>query len=204
MKDLNKVVANNLIKYRLLFNLTQKELAKKINYSDKSVSKWERGDSLPDLAVLVKLCEIYNVEINVFLNENTEDQKIELPEKFYRKKHFLISILSAGLVWFVATIIFVALFMTKSTESFAWLSFVGAVPASSIVLLVFSELWGNNLSNIIFTSIINWGSIVFVCLIFSINKLWTLCFIGVILEILIILWFMFKNKYNKKSNRIDN
>ena len=198
MKDLNKVVANNLIKYRLLFNLTQKELANKIHYSDKSISKWERGDSLPDLAVLVKLAEIYNVEITAFLNENTEDQNIELPANYLKKKHILISMLSAGLVLFFATIVFVVLFMTKSTEDYAWLSFIGAVPISSIVLLIFSELWGNNFYNILFSSILIWGSIVFTCLIVGISKLWTLCFIGLVLEILVIAWFIFKIKYRNK------
>lgn len=199
MKDLSKVVANNLIKFRTMFGLTQKELAKKINYSDKSISKWERGDGLPDLAVLVMLSEIYNVDINVFLNKNTEEQKIELPQNYLKKKHVLISTLSAGLVWFVATIVFVTLFMIKSTESIAWLAFVGAVPVSSIVLLVFSELWGNTGLNILFSSIIIWGVIVFICLINSISKLWTLCTIGIILEILVVLWFIFKHKFKNKN-----
>ena len=194
MKDLNKVVANNLIKYRMIAGLTQKELAKKINYSDKSVSKWERGDGLPDLAVLVKLSEIYGVEITAFLNENTEDQKLELPQNYLNKKHILIAILSVGLAWFVSTIVFVTMFMIKSTENFAWLAFIGAIPVSGIILLVFSEIWGNNVLNIIFSSIINWGTIIFVCLIYSIDKLWTLCTIGVILEMLVICWFIFKHK----------
>lgn len=197
MKDLNRIVANNLIKFRVISGLTQKQLSQKIHYSDKTISKWERGDALPDLAVLVKLSEIYSVNINSFLNENTEDQNIELPNNYYKKKHLLISALSAGLVWFFATIAFVVMFMTKSTENFAWLTYVCAVPVSAIVLLIFSEIWGNNILNIIFSSIIIWGTIVFVCLLNSIDKIWVLCSIGAILEILVVIWFIFKQKFKK-------
>lgn len=203
MENINKVVSRNLIKFRLLSGLTQRELAKKINYSDKSISKWERGENLPDLAVLVKLSEIYGVDINAFLNEKTEEQELEINSDYLNKKHFMIAILSAGLVWFIATIVFVVLFMNKSTERIAWLSFIYAIPLSSIVLLVFSKLWGNNILSTICSSFILWGVIISVCLTIRIKKAWNICFIGLMLEVLLIIWCVFISKFRKKSKKVD-
>ena len=59
MKDLKLVIAKNIAKLRVDSNMTQNELAQKLNYSDKAVSKWERGESLPDISVLVQIAEIF-------------------------------------------------------------------------------------------------------------------------------------------------
>lgn len=199
MDELNKVVSKNLIKYRTLAGLTQMELAKKINYSDKSISKWERGDGLPDLSVLVKLSEIYGISINEFLNRNTPEQEVIISKKFTNKKHLLISILSAGLVFFVATIVFVVLFMIDTTSSFAWISFIFAIPIASIVLLVFSLLWGNNYLSALFSTLILWGIILSICFTVSISKIWILCALGFIFQFLIIFWFIFRHKFSKRA-----
>lgn len=199
MDNLNSVVSKNLIKYRTLAGLTQMELAKKINYSDKSISKWERGDGLPDLAVLVKLSEIYGININEFLNPNTPEQEVVISKKYTNKKHLLISILSAGLVFFIATIVFVVLFMINSTASFAWLSFIFAIPVASIVLLVFSLLWGNNYLNALFSTLILWGIILSICFTVSMDRIWILCVLGIIFEFLIVFWFIFRHKFSRHT-----
>lgn len=203
MDNLNSVVSKNLIKFRTLAGLTQMELAKKINYSDKSISKWERGDGLPDLAVLVKLSEIYGININEFLNQNTPEQEVVISKKYTNKKHLLISILSSGLVFFVATIVFVVLFMINTTASFAWLSFIFAIPVASIVLLVFSLLWGNNYLNALFSTLILWGIILSICFTVSIDRIWILCVLGIIFEFLIVFWFIFRHKFSRHAKSKD-
>ncbi len=55
---LKKNIAKNLSSLRKSAGLTQAELGEKLTYSDKSISKWERGDGLPDLLVLDKLAEL--------------------------------------------------------------------------------------------------------------------------------------------------
>ena len=55
--------------------LTQKALAKKLNYSDKSISQWENGDRIPDFSVLVELSELYNIKVDDFLDTATPEQK---------------------------------------------------------------------------------------------------------------------------------
>ena len=64
MEELNKIIANNLVKSRKNAKLTQLELAEKLMYSDKNVSKWERGDSVPDVVILKQLADIYGITVN--------------------------------------------------------------------------------------------------------------------------------------------
>ena len=72
MNNLEQIVANNLTELRKEKKWTQAELAEKINYSDKSVSKWERGEALPDLKVLLQMAELFGVNLEYFTTENAE------------------------------------------------------------------------------------------------------------------------------------
>ena len=82
MENLEQIVANNLTELRKEQKWTQAELAEKINYSDKSVSKWERGDALPDLKVLLQMAELFGVSLDYFVTENAVQRHlIKKPEK---------------------------------------------------------------------------------------------------------------------------
>ena len=67
MENLEQIVAQNLIELRKAKGWTQAELAEKINYSDKSVSKWERGETLPDTAILPDLAEVLETTVDNLL-----------------------------------------------------------------------------------------------------------------------------------------
>ena len=58
MEDLKLIIAKNIVMLRRRDGMTQFELAQRLNYSDKAVSKWERGESVPDIAVLKALTDI--------------------------------------------------------------------------------------------------------------------------------------------------
>lgn len=64
----NEKIGSFIANLRKSKNMTQKELASKLNISDKAVSKWERGISLPDISILPKLSEILDIEISELLN----------------------------------------------------------------------------------------------------------------------------------------
>ena len=66
------LVAKNLANYRKINNLTQLDLAEKLSYSDKAISKWERGESLPDLYTLEKIANLYGITINDLVYEKQE------------------------------------------------------------------------------------------------------------------------------------
>ena len=73
MEDIRHIVAKNIAELRLLNNMTQMELAEKLNYSDKTISKWERADSSPDISVLVEIADLFGVTLDYLVTaEHTE------------------------------------------------------------------------------------------------------------------------------------
>lgn len=199
MNNLEKTFSNNLTKYRTLMGLKQSELAKMINYSDKSISKWERGEGLPDLKATIKLCEIFGITVDDMLKENDDyDKKITKTIVVKNKKHTLVSILSASVVWFVATIVYISLLITQ-TPGDIWLPFIYAIPVSSIVLLVFSSIWGNNVHQAICVSCILWGIILSIAFSISTRLIWFIAVIGAVFQIMVILWFILKKLRARKS-----
>lgn len=202
MQKTNEIVSKNLIKFRIASGLTQAELAEKISYSDKSISKWERGESLPDLNILIQLSKIYKIKLDDFLCEE-ETPKIGIVAKFNKHKKLYISLLAGGLTWFVATAIFMILNMISATQHFAWMSFVYAIPVCAIVLLVFSIKWGNEITNAIFSSIILWGSILSICLSIGWPKIWLLCVSAGAFQLLIIGWFGYRWFVKRKNKKLE-
>lgn len=89
---------------RKALGVTQKQLAEKLNMSDKSVSKWERGICLPDVSVYMELCEILGISINEFLagedidaenvEKKSEDNIIQVTKDSKKKQKNLKSILA--------------------------------------------------------------------------------------------------------------
>lgn len=69
MDDWKQIAAANLVRLRKAHQLTQVQLAEQLHYSDKAVSKWERGESLPDLAVMKQLADFYGIRIDDFLTD---------------------------------------------------------------------------------------------------------------------------------------
>ena len=56
-------------------NLTQGQLAEKLNISDRAISKWERGICLPDASIMISLCEILGISVNELLSGEMIDNK---------------------------------------------------------------------------------------------------------------------------------
>lgn len=104
MKNENEfmqMVADNLIYYRKLNNLTQLELSEKLNYSDKSISKWERKEGLPDLYTLYLIADLYGITIDQLLEERKEPPKVQKP-----KLRTLILLISIGLCWLIVKVVY--------------------------------------------------------------------------------------------------
>ena len=64
---LKVMIGSNIAAYRKRAGLTQAGLAEKLNYSDKAVSKWERGESIPDVLTLMQLAELFEISVNDLL-----------------------------------------------------------------------------------------------------------------------------------------
>jgi transcriptional regulator with XRE-family HTH domain len=188
--EFKAIVANNIAYYRKKMGLTQLQLAEKMNYSDKAISKWERAESLPEAYVLHQLADFFGVTLNDFL---TVGRKPRTPLTI--KTRILISILSAGIVWLVATVAFVLTNLIEPNLAFrTWLLFIYAIPASSIVLLVFSLIWGNNRLSFAFVTSLSVGLTlsIYLSLLPLYPHIWYIFITLVPIEILAMFWFIFR------------
>jgi len=187
--NFKKIVVNNLIYYRKLNNLTQLQLAEKLNYSDKAISKWERGESLPDLFILSIIAEIYGVTLN--------DLTSEVKTKPVKKKstiRLFITILSVLLVWLVATLTFVIIKIIDPELPKVWLSFIFAIPVSMIILVVYAAMWGGYLHKFFAISGLCWSVPVALTIALTIKYIWTLFLCAIPLQILIIFFLLLRKK----------
>lgn len=193
MEDLKIIIAKNLRNLRAASELTQSELAERINYSDKAISKWERAESLPDIQVLKQLADIYQVSVDYMLNESHSPAvQSEDAVRIIKKNRFIITLLAVSVVWLIATIAFVLLELITDAELQTWLSYVVAVPVSCIVLLVFNSIWGRHKLNFIIISVLVWSLLLIICLVFNIKNIWLIFVIGIPAQIIIALWSRLK------------
>ncbi len=196
MDELKETISQNLVQLRTKARLTQAQLADMLNYSDKAVSKWERGESIPDLRVLIQICKIYGITLDDLVTKKDVAEKAQ-PKKQITGKRVLIASLSAVFVWFVATVIFVILHSIGVTGTYAWLVFIVAPLPMSIVLTVFSAKWGNRITHTVTSSMILWSCVLIVhvfvaCFAPEFKQILWLYLVAAVFEVLIILWFVFR------------
>lgn len=185
MEDLKRIVANNLTELRRSAKLTQLELAERLNYSDKAVSKWESGASLPDVTVLYEISKLYGVSVDYLLSEEHKIPAREIvKETMASRRHFIITLMSVVLVWLVATAAFVILTICD-VNGMLWLSFVWAVPVSATVVLVLNSVWRKRRQNYIFSSVLLWTLLASVYLTLLEENLWLIFLIGIPVQIII-------------------
>ncbi len=193
MGDLKQIIARNIIELRRRQGMTQLELAEKLNYSDKAVSKWERAESIPDVMVLKAIADIFSVRIDYLITAEHDDSSLELPQQNKRlaRNRKLILGMCIMLVWLIATFIFVLLQSILNNASHLWTVFVYAVPATLIVWLVLNCVWFKTKYTFPIISALVWSILICVylsLLMFASYNAWLLFFIGVPAQIIVILW----------------
>ena len=184
-EQLKSNIAKNLTALRKASGMTQAELGEKLTYSDKSVSKWERGDGLPDIIVLQKLAELYGVTVNDIISGGEPSGKKKKP---YLTNRIIIPLLSVGLVFLVASVIFflIRIFGIESIKT--WLIFLYAVPVSFIPLIVFSYLWWGEIARFVTVSALIWSLAFSLKASFSSQSLNFIFITAAIMQLLVVLW----------------
>lgn len=185
-------IGNNIAAFRKQCNMTQAELAEKLNYSDKAVSKWERGESVPDVITLVQLAEQFGVGMDDLVGKTGAAVSIkkEPAQAKRRVNKNVIQMLVSLLVWFVALFVYVVLSSMEIPKS--WIGFFYAVPVNAIVLLSLRSAWHKYSWNYVLVSIIVWGSLVSfyaTMLVFTGFNIWKLFLLGVLGQAAVWLWF---------------
>lgn len=198
INELKSIVAKNITELRKQSGFTQIELAEKLNYSDKAVSKWERGESIPDVAGLKNIADLFGVTVDYLISDDHTEilQKRKRNNKRRIKNRAFITGISIVLVWLIATLVFVIIELIAKSAKAHWLSFVYAVPVSVIVWLVFNSMWFNRRRNFFIISMLMWTvlwSLYITLLPFGFN-IWLIFVLGIPGQVIIILWSRIKSK----------
>ena len=193
-KEMRDTISKNIIFYRKKCGLTQAQLADKVGYTDKSISKWERGDSVPDVFVLKELANIFGIKVSALLDEDAAKS----PRNFvYTKRKSILFLYAFVVVYAIAMLGYVTLSMIFPEENKLYLIFIYALPIATSVLLIMNQTWKVPVLSLILKSVILWS--VVLSLFVSFHSFWLISkdyylFFGAIpLQALFILWY-FRHK----------
>lgn len=194
-------IGTNISNLRKSQGLTQAGLAEKVNYSDKAVSKWERGESAPDILTLVSIARVLGVTVDDLLTDpnalpeqtgavqQAMDQVVQKTLKRKADKRIIVQ-LSSLLVWFVALFFYVVLSSIGVPNS--WLAFFWAIPADAIVVLSLRSAWRDFRSNRTLISVLMWGSLLSIYMMLLVllqANVWRIFLLGLPGQLAIWLWF---------------
>ena len=205
-------IGANIAYYRKKIGMTQAGLGERLNYSDKAVSKWERGDSIPDVLTLMQIASLFEVTVDALLGDvnalpenpsKLERAMTQVSEKALRRKanKNIILALTTTLVWFVALLVFVILSTLNIAHS--GLAFLYAVPANAIVLLSLRSAWRDFRWNKALISTIMWGSLASIyasIFAFVDFNAWKILLLGIPGQVAIFLWFRMFQHPKEEAN----
>ena len=197
MDDMKQIIAQNIANLRIGKRMTQLELAETLNYSDKAVSKWERGESLPDIITLKRMADLFGVTVDYIITEHAEGEKPHV-SKIKRNNNIAITLIAFFVVWLVGTCIFVFLDLFEQRP---WFAFIFCIPISILVLVIFNSIWGKKPLNFLLISSLMWSSFLTAylsLLLYAEYNFWLLFIIGVPGQIIIFLCFRIKGSKGKK------
>ena len=201
MNDYKRIIANNITELRKAVPYTQAELAEKLNYSDKAVSKWERGESIPDVIVLKQIADLFGVTVDYLLEEiHPLSATMQSVPRQLKINRMLVTGLSCMLTFLIATVAFVGLSLATDTERL-WLAFVYCVPICAIILIVFNSIWGIKKLNYAFITVLMWGTLASIYLTLGDYSNWLIFVVGIPGQVIILLWSGMKAKIFKRAKK---
>lgn len=186
--ELNEIISHNLIELRKKNKLTQMELAEKLNFSNKSISKWESGEAIPSVEVLLKIAELFGVKLDYFTTLTHDDNQTKQPEKpkhtsRYMYSRITISLLCISVVWIVATYMFV---LAPNWFNPTFLPFVWALPISFLMATIFNSIWGKVQHTFWYLTFLNWTLLLGIFLTIP-HYFWQIFILGIPIQAVILL-----------------
>lgn len=193
MEDLKVITASNIINLRTAKGMTQAELGELLSYSDKSVSKWERAEAVPDAYVLKKMSEIFGVSVDYILNSHDAWEPPESFKKEERSFHSkVITVLVLFGIWTLAFFVYILGWIYGFNW---WLVFIYALPVSLITFLVLNSVWeqGKNNRHIIYALVASIFITVYIT--FRSYNPWQILLLLVPAELIVFLSFRIKKSH---------
>ena len=188
MKALSEIVAENLIALRKKAGLTQQDLADRLAYSDKTVSKWELGKAIPSVDVLKELADFYGVTVDYLISEN--DVQIKMDEdkvKKERNNRIIVLFLVATIVYLFATVVFVWTILMRNMEPM-WQVFIWATAVAALIIadIIRRKMRDQKVAWLILSSIFVWAFLAGWYFQFLDQNIWYIFIVGAPVEILLV------------------
>jgi transcriptional regulator with XRE-family HTH domain len=200
IENIQKNIKENLIRYRKGAGLTQAQLASKLGYSDKTISKWEREEGVPDIYILYQIAELYGVTVNDLLAPPVSIvKKIKEKAKVSLRNRIIIYLLTAVSIFSIATILYVILDIANIIYTLSNI-YIFAIPLSCLTLIIMNSIWKENkYLNLLLISAFIWTFTLSIYVALSIDHLGKIFLIPIPIQIVIILSFLIKHNKNKNK-----
>lgn len=191
MKDLHPIISENLAALRKSSSLTQAQLAERLGYSDKAISRWEKGDTLPDINVLYELCDFYGIRMDTLLEKGGGVDRKQIKIRDSLQYTIVMCALSVAIVWLVATVLFV--YSNTIGHNNFWQAFIWAIPASCLVVMRMNRRLHSKWLWSITSSVFVWTLLAGVYLQFLQYNIWLVFLIGIPVQIICVLYVVMRN-----------
>ena len=203
MENVKEIIAQNLVSLRKSRHWTQQELAEKLAYSDKAVSRWEHAETLPDIETLCKICELYGVRFEYLLQKEQPKNNPYLVKNNIGVR-VLVMFIAICSVWIAALLAYMGVQTVLSKN--VWTVFMWAIPTSAIVCQTYNRLYfGSRALKCVMHSILNWTLLLAIYLELIQYNMWMLFLVGIPIQAVIVLMTVVKIKtgadYNPKKRR---
>ena len=192
MDERKATIASNLIRLRLAAGMTQAEVGEKLNYSDKTISKWERGEVTTDVFVLMEIAALFDVSVDYLIKPHAEIEPIvyNKPQEPHYNTRAITAIAVLG-VWTLAFLVFLVLWWSGYVM---WLLPVFAVPVSLVVLLVLQSVFHKGHGNRFIIAAIAVSLVTALYLTFLQNNPWQIFLLLIPISAIVFLSFRIKKR----------
>ena len=192
MDERKATIASNLIWLRLAAGMTQAEVGEKLNYSDKTISKWERGEVTTDVFVLMEIAALFDVSVDYLIKPHAEIEPIvyNKPQEPHYNTRAITAIAVLG-VWTLAFLVFLVLWWSGYVM---WLLPVFAVPVSLVVLLVLQSVFHKGHGNRFIIAAIAVSLVTALYLTFLQNNPWQIFLLLIPISAIVFLSFRIKKR----------
>ena len=191
MSTIKENIANNIAELRKMNHMTQQDLAEKLNYTDKAISKWERGESTPDIESLSAIAKMFNLTVDDLLNESFDKEATRKKEKINLSKSISKIALGVLTIWLIGTVVFVYNVIRNNEPNGLWMSFIWPIPVSSLLVAVVAFLRKYRIVIPIASSITLWTGLmaIFLQILVIGGNIWIIFLVGVPLQAIIIITY---------------
>ncbi len=188
--------ADNIKTLREKLGLTQVQLGEKLGFSDKTISKWENGDVMPDVATLDHVASYFNITVNDLIEKRTS---FELQKK---KRHALIIACTFFGIMALACLCYLILNKIADVEK-DWLIFIFSPIVFCVSMTVLSAVFFDYKHVIIAISLLTWSICIAFFFAFLEKSLWMLFLVGGALQVLYVIVTFIIMLYKKKESKIN-